>query len=77
MSVWEKEWNKFSMEAIEDMKRYSDKTSEEREWMCYVYEKDGKYYLGGVSYGDESAISVNPETKHAADAGRASTWRPK
>ena len=68
MSLWEKEWNKFSMEAIEDMKKYSDKTHEEREWMCYVYEKNGKYYLGGVSYGDESAISVNPETKHAADA---------
>lgn len=65
---WIEEWNKFSDDAIKDMKKYSDKTHEEREWMCYVYEADGQYHLGNVTYGDESRIEVNPTAKHNEDA---------
>lgn len=68
MSVWLDEWNKFSEDAVKDMKKYSDRTHEEREWMCYVYEKDGRYELGNVTYGDESRIEVNPVAKHNEDA---------
>ena len=70
MSMWMEEWQKFDESALKDMKRYSDKTHEEREWMCYVYEKDGRYYLGNVTYGDESRIEVNPTAKHNEDALR-------
>ena len=65
---WKKEWDMFSDDAIKDMKKYSDKTHEEREWMCYVYEANGKYELGNVTYGDESRIEVNPTAKHNEDA---------
>ena len=65
---WKNEWDKFSEDAIKDMKKYSDKTHEEREWMCYVYEENGKYELGNVTYGDESRIEVNPTAKHNEDA---------
>lgn len=68
MSVWLEEWNRFSEEAIKDMKKYADRTHEEREWMCYVYEKEGVYYLGEVTYGNESRIEVNPAAKHNEDA---------
>ena len=54
--VWRKEWDKFSQDAIEEMKKYSDQTHLHREWMSYVYEVDGKYELGEPSYGDESRI---------------------
>ena len=67
---WKEEWNKFSPEAIEEMKRYSDQTHLHREWMSYVYEKDGQYHLGEPSYGDESRIEVNPTEKAKEDAGR-------
>lgn len=50
------------------MKKYSDNTNEEREWMCYVYLTPAQTYeLGGASYGDESAIKVSPQTKGAQD----------
>jgi len=65
---WKKEWNKFSEGAIKDMKKHSDNTHEEREWMCYVYEEDGIYHLGNVTYGDESRIEVNPTAKTNEDA---------
>ena len=65
----------FSEQAIEDMKTYSDNTHEEREWMCYVYEKDGQYHLGAPSYGTESRIEVNPVAKAAQDAGKGLTNR--
>ena len=68
MSEWQKEFNMFSTDALEDMKTYSDNTHEEREWMCYVYEKDGQYELGEPSFGSESRIEVNPTTKAAQDA---------
>jgi len=60
MSQWQAEWNKFSADAIRDMKKY--------EWMCYVYERDGQYFLGNVTYGDESRIEVNPQAKAHEDA---------
>ena len=36
--------------------------------MCYVYDDHGVYELGGVSYGEESAIKVSPQSKGAQDA---------
>jgi hypothetical protein len=66
--AWMEEWTKFSDDAIKDMKKHSDNTHEEREWMCYVYEENGKYYLGNVTYGDESRIEVNPVAKTNEDA---------
>jgi len=68
--AWKEEWNKFTPEAIEEMKRYSDQTHLHREWMCYVYEKDGRYHLGEPSYGDESRIEVNPSEKAKEDSSR-------
>jgi len=65
---WMKEWEMFSDDAIRDMKKHSDNTHEEREWMCYVYEENGQYYLGNVTYGDESRIEVNPVAKTNEDA---------
>ena len=68
--AWKEEWNKFTPEAIEQMKRYSDQTHLHREWMCYVYEKDGRYHLGEPSYGDESRIEVNPSEKAKEDSSK-------
>jgi len=73
MQPWKKHFNMFSDQAIEDMKTYSDNTHEEREWMCYVYEKNGEYHLGSPSLGDESRIEVNPVSKAAQDAGKGLT----
>lgn len=67
MSLWKTEWAKFSEEAIKKMKLYSDKTNEEREWMCYVYDVNGTYELGSVSYGGLSRIEVSPEGKGRQD----------
>ena len=47
VSVWQKEWQKFTTSSIENMKTYSDKTHEEREWMSYVYDVNGKYDADG------------------------------
>ncbi|MHA1138514.1 MAG: hypothetical protein ACTSSE_18710 [Candidatus Thorarchaeota archaeon] len=68
--AWKEEWNKFTPEAIEEMKEYSDQTHLHREWMSYVYEKDGKYHLGKPSYGDESRIEVNPNEKAREDSSK-------
>ena len=68
--AWKEEWNKFTPEAIEEMKEYSDQTHLHREWMCYVYEKDGQYHLGKPSYGDESRIEVNPSEKAREDSSK-------
>lgn len=67
MSIWQQEWNKISDSAIKKMKVHSDKTHDEREWMCYVYDVDGVYELGEVSYGSESRIEVSPTQKAAQD----------
>ena len=65
--VWRKEWDKFSDDAIQEMKKYSDQTHLHREWMSYVYEVNGRYELGEPSYGDESRIEVNPKEKSKED----------
>lgn len=67
MALWQTEWNKFSKKAIQRMKLHSDKTHDEREWMCYIYDVDGTYQLGEVSYGSESRIEVSPTKKAAQD----------
>ena len=66
--VWRQEWDKFSQDAIEEMKKYSDQTHLNREWMSYVYDVDGVYELGESSYGDESRIEVSPEAKQREDS---------
>ena len=66
--VWKQEWDKFSDDAILEMKKYSDQTHLHREWMSYVYEVDGRYELGEPYYGDESRIEVNPTEKSKEDS---------
>ena len=66
--VWRQEWDKFSQDAIEEMKKYSDQTHLHREWMSYVYDVNGVYELGEPSYGDESRIEVNPTEKSKEDS---------
>ena len=73
MSSWKEEWNKFTPEAIEEIKEYSDQTHLHREWMSYVYEKGGQYHLGKPSYGDESRIEVNPSEKAREDSSKGLT----
>ena len=73
MQPWQQHFSKFSPQALESMKTHSDNTHEEREWMCYVYEENGEYFLGSPSYGDESRIEVNPVTKAAQDATKGLT----
>jgi hypothetical protein len=70
MSQWQQEWDKFSENAIQDMKKYSDNTNEQKEWMCYVYDVDGVYQLGEPSYGGRSRIEVSPEKKGAEDKAK-------
>ena len=70
MSQWQQEWDKFSETAIQDMKRYSDNTNEQKEWMCYVYDVNGVYQLGEPSYGGRSRIEVSPEKKGAEDKAK-------
>lgn len=65
----------FSDEAIEDIKTNADNTHDEREWMCYVYERDGQYFLGFPNFGDESRIEVNPATKAVQDGAKGLTNR--
>jgi len=67
MADWKKEWSKFSQDAIENMKKYSDKTYDEREWMTYVYDVGNKYELGEVTYGGLSRIEVSPQKKAIQD----------
>ena len=67
MMPWQKEWSKFSNEAIKAMKSYSDETNEHKEWMTYVYDVNGTYELGSVSFGGQSRIEVSPQEKAAQD----------
>ena len=53
MSDWVNEWKKFHPSAIEEIKSHNDDTHLEREWMSYVYEKDGQYYIGRASLGED------------------------
>lgn len=64
------EWNKFSDEAIEEMKEYSDQTHLHREWMSYIYDDNGVYRLGEPSYGDESRIEIDPNKKTKEDGAK-------
>lgn len=68
MKPFMQEWNKFSQEAIEEMKKYSDETHLHREWMSYVYGVNGEYHLGDASYGDESRIEIDPNSKTKEDS---------
>jgi len=65
---WLKDWKKFTPQAIEEIKSHNDDTHLEKEWMSYVYERGGRYYIGKPSMGEESAISVIPAEKTAVDA---------
>ena len=65
--AWLKEWHKFTPQAIEEIKSHNDDTHLEREWMSYVYEKNGRYYIGKPSLGEDSAISVVPAEKGVTD----------
>lgn len=64
---WRQEWDRFSQDAIKQMKEYSDQTHLHREWMSYVYDVNGTYELGEPSYGDESRIEVDPHAKSKED----------
>ena len=67
MTDWENEWRKFHPSAIEEIKSHNDDTHLEREWMSYVYEKGGQYYIGRASMGEESKIEIIPAEKTAVD----------
>ena len=67
MDDWLQEWNKFDESAIDEIKSHNDDTHLEREWMSYVYEKNGRYYIGRASQGDESKIEIVPAEKTAVD----------
>lgn len=65
--AWLTEWHKFTPQAIEEIKSHNDDTHLEREWMSYVYDKNGRYYIGKASVGEDSAISVVPAEKGVTD----------
>ena len=67
MSDWIQEWNKFDDSAIEEIKSHNDDSHLEREWMSYVYDKGGRYYIGRASKGEESKIEIIPAEKTAVD----------
>ena len=67
MNDWENEWRKFHPSAIEEIKSHNDDTHLEREWMSYVYEKNGQYYIGRASLGEDSKIEIIPAEKTAVD----------
>ena len=67
MSDWESEWQKFHPSAIDEIKTHNDDTHLEREWMSYVYEKNGQYYIGRASMGEDSKIEIIPAEKTAVD----------
>lgn len=67
MDDWLQEWNKFDESAIDEIKSHNDDTHLEREWMSYVYEKNGKYFIGRASKGEESKIEIVPAEKTAVD----------
>ena len=70
MTVAQQEFNKFTAEALEEMKAFSDDTHKSHEWMSYVYDINGKYELGAPSYGDESKITIDPTVKMAEDSSK-------
>ena len=65
--TWKAEFDRFTQEALQEMKTYSDNTNEEREWMSYVYlDDDDNYQLGLPDYGGESAMPSRPGTMPGA-----------
>ena len=58
--VWRQEWDKFSQDAVEEMKKYSDQTHLNREWMSYVYDVNGVYELGESSSQRKWTIHGHP-----------------
>ncbi len=70
MNIAQKEFNKFSADALNEMKDFSDETHKSHEWMSYVYDVNGTYELGAPSYGGESKITIDPATKMAEDNGK-------
>jgi hypothetical protein len=49
---WQLEWAKFTPSSVEEMKKWSDNTHLEKEWMCYIYEQD----YGIMTEGDSLPI---------------------
>ena len=70
MNIAQQEFSKFSTEALEKMKSFSDETHKSHEWMSYVYDVNGTYELGEPSYGSESKITIDPATKMAEDKSK-------
>jgi hypothetical protein len=67
MNIAQQEFAKFSADALNEMKTFSDETHKSHEWMSYVYDVNGTYELGEPSYGSESKITIDPATKLAED----------
>ena len=67
MNIAQQEFTKFSADALQKMKSFSDDTHKSHEWMSYVYDVGGTYELGEPSYGSESKITIDPATKMAED----------
>ena len=67
MNIAQQEFAKFSADALNEMKNFSDETHKSHEWMSYVYDVNGTYELGKPSYGSESKITIDPATKLAED----------
>ena len=70
MNIAQQEFSKFSADALQKMKSFSDETHKSHEWMSYVYDVDGTYELGEPSYGTESKITIDPATKMAEDQSK-------
>ena len=70
MNIAQQEFSKFSADALEKMKSFSDETHKSHEWMSYVYDVNGTYELGEPSYGSESKITIDPATKMAEDKSK-------
>lgn len=70
MNIAQQEFSKFSTDALEKMKSFSDETHKSHEWMSYVYDVNGTYELGEPSYGSESKITIDPATKMAEDKSK-------
>ena len=70
MNIAQQEFSKFSADALKEMKSFSDETHKSHEWMSYVYDVNGTYELGAPSYGTESKITVDPNSKLAEDQSK-------
>ena len=68
---WKTEFAKFTDASIEEMKRHSDDTHLEREWMTYIYEEDYGIMISNgtmpMLYRDESGEQKIFDTQAAAE----------